>query len=190
MAARAGTHLLSTGELPDIDVIWQWLDDIRDCHSLAAERKGVPRRELASTLVTLISDGQRTVAAHVGDGAAAVRYGESGGWHALSWPEQGEYAATTFFLTDDPAPRLRVTLLEDPIDAVAVFTDGIERLALDFAGMIAHDPFFSGMISPIQASSVYGLNVGLSKSLASFLDTDAVNEKTDDDKTLVLAVLK
>ena len=79
----------------------------------------------------------------------------------------------------DPLPASR--------ESLAVFTDGIERLVLDFADLTPHEPFFSSMIIPVERSEKGGRLSGLSQSLHAFLDSDKVNDRTDDDKTLILA---
>ena len=108
----------------------------------------------------------------------------------MSWPDQGEYAATTYFVTDDPHAKLRVSRTEFPIVAAAAFTDGIERLALDFTTREPHFPFFDGVFRPLDESPTVGRDMVLSGKLSAFLDSEAVNKRTNDDKTLVLAVLK
>ena len=123
---------------------------------------------------------------HIGDGAAVVRFG--GNWSAPSWPAHGEYASQTFFVTDDPAPQLRITRLERPVDAVAMFSDGIERLVLDFSNKTAPTPFFDSMMEPFESAVAVGRNQKLSASLKRYLNSERINERTDDDKSLILAV--
>jgi hypothetical protein len=123
---------------------------------------------------------------HIGDGAAVVQSG--GIWSAVSWPENGDYASQTFFITDDPSPHLRITRLESPVDAVAVFSDGIERLVLDFSSRTAPAAFFDSMMKPFAVSSSVGRDLKLSASLMRYLNTESINERTDDDKSLILAV--
>ncbi len=138
----------------------------------------------------MASDGTDTLVVHIGDGAAVARNAVTGDWEAMSWPAQGEYASTTFFLTDDGGPRVRIVRSAVPVDRVAVFTDGIERLALDFAAERAHGPFFSGMSDPVAAAAASGWNLPLSRKLGDYLASPAVNARTDDDKTLILACLR
>jgi hypothetical protein len=126
----------------------------------------------------------------VGDGGAVGRDQSSGEWRILSWPEQGEYASVTFFLTDDPPARLRIYRPDYAIDALVAFTDGIERLALDFGKRSAFQTFFKNMIPAVERSEATGRDRALSEQLPAFLDSPAVNARTDDDKTLILAALK
>lgn len=178
---------LETGAWPTDEEVWEDIDQVRDRIALVAERIGMISRDFATTLVLVASDGERTMAVHVGDGAAVVRSRETKVWTALSWPAQGEYASTTFFMTDDGGARVRITRSDAPIDRLALFTDGIERLALDFASETAHAPFFTGVSEPVAKASADGWNVPLSAKLGEYLNGAAVNARTDDDKTLILA---
>lgn len=188
MATALRGHLGTARGLPGAEDLWRWIDEARDRIGVAASARGLTPRDFAATMVLIVTSGDETLVAHVGDGTAVARHVDGGGWSALSWPAQGEYASTTFFVTDDPAPRMRVIRSDLPIDAVAVFTDGIERLALDYAGLDAHQPFFRGMIAPLETAGAPGMDRDLSAKLGAYLDAPAVCERTDDDKTLVLAI--
>jgi hypothetical protein len=67
---------------------------------------------------------------------------------------------------------------------VALFTDGLERLALRFDCRTPHIPFFDPLFRALRtASDLQSLNDGLRQFLAS----DSVQIRSDDDKTLILA---
>jgi len=176
--------------LPTAEEIQEWVDATRDQIAAVAERAQLSSRDFATTLVGLVSDGSLTVSFHIGDGAVVVRSAEDGSWQAQSWPQHGEYASTTYFVTDDGGAQLRVLQCGDPIDRFALFTDGIERLALNFAAIEPHTPFFASMTEPVVKGEQVGFNVALSRQLAAYLSSDSINERTDDDKTLILAALQ
>lgn len=188
MASALRSYFALSSDLPEDERVWHWLDAARDRISIAATRRGLTPRDFAATMVMIATSGDNTLVAHVGDGAVVARQTKSGVWQALSWPAQGEYASTTFFITDDPVPRLRFMRYNLPFDAVAVFSDGIERLALDYAEAVAHQPFFKGIIAPLETGQAVGSDPALSAQLGAYLDSPAVCERTDDDKTLVLAL--
>ena len=190
MATSLRCHFGMTATMPDDDDVWRWLDEARDRIGTAADRRGLTPRDFAATMIATISDGAETLVAHVGDGSCVVREVGDGRWHALSWPAQGEYASTTFFVPDEPQPRLQIVRSVSGIDAVATFTDGIERLALEYATQTAHPPFFRGIVAPLDDALHVGFDFELSGMLRTYLDTPAINDRTDDDKTLVLAVLR
>ena len=176
----------STG-IPTPEDALSWVDDTRSVILDCAERRDLIPRDFAATLVLAISDGANSLFVHIGDGGIVIRETETQSWICPTWPNQGEYASSTFFLTDDEPPPIRICMIEMPIDALAVFTDGIERLALDFSERQPHRPFFDAMIQPVTGADGFGRNKLLSSGLQRFLDSDRVNERTDDDKTLVLA---
>lgn len=178
-------HFQSHTTLPTDEAVWTWIDDARDSLAAAAERRDTRRQAFASTLVLLVAIPDAILVAHVGDGAVVARR-KDGGWVALSWPENGEYASTTFFLTDDPTPRVRITRHDPECDAFAIFSDGIEDLALDHRSQTPHEPFFRSMLAPLGRVDSNGRNLSLCNALAGFLDSDRVCDRTNDDKSLIL----
>jgi hypothetical protein len=164
----------------------EWLDDIRDRIGASASQKAASPREFAATLVGCIVASDTAVFLHVGDGSAVYRLNGTSDWIVASWPAQGEYVATTYFVTDDPEPQLRLSYIEGSVQEVALFSDGIERLVLDFSNRTAFAPFFERMFSPLKRQ-IWGRDRALSRQLKEYLDSPAVCEKTDDDKTLLLA---
>ena len=134
-----------------------------------------------------LSNGQETLVAHIGDGGIVARLADSGTWQPLSWPDHGEYASTTRFVTDEPPAPLRTHITRQPIDALALFSDGIERMVLDMATQTPFARFFSTMAAPLPKEP--GKAHTLSGQLKAYLDSEAVNSRTDDDKTLVMTVL-
>jgi Protein phosphatase 2C len=169
-----------------IDVASDWLDDIRDRLAIAAKRLDSSPKSFAATLVGCVVQGDTSVIVHVGDGACALRFSGDPLWYVPSWPAQGEFASTTFFVTDDPCPSVRVAQEIGTVSEVAVFSDGIERLALDFGSKSAFAPFFDSMFSAVE-NRTPGRKRALSVNLRDFLDSPSVVERTDDDKTLLLA---
>lgn len=147
-----------------------------------AERAEVPVREFSATLLTAILHPSFTVFASVGD-CAAVSRSAAGPWTLAFAPERGEYANETTFLTSPDWPaRLQVRLMEESADSLALFSDGLIRLALDLRVPAPHTPFFDSMFAFAAT-----LGDGADESLRAFLDSARVNERTDDDKTLLLA---
>jgi Protein phosphatase 2C len=181
-------HLRDGRSLGDItqDLVSVWLDDARDRIAAAAERIGAVPRDFASTLVGTVIGQDSAVVVHVGDGACVYRNRDDPTWKVATWPAQGEYAATTFFVTDEPQPTVNFATITESIHELAIFSDGIERLALDFADKSAYAPFFEKMFAPLTARSP-GRDRQISKALLAFLDGPTVCERTDDDKTLILA---
>jgi hypothetical protein len=190
LSARAADWISRRGALPSPGALDLWVAEVRLTLLVHADRLGCKTEDFAATLALAISDGTSTITAHVGDGAIVGRCAGSGDLVALSWPDSGEYASTTYFLTDDVV-RLRIGVTDAVgIDRLAVLTDGLERLALDLVERVAHPPFFTGMFAAVAASSAVGRDAQRSSQLAAFLASDTVNARTDDDKTLILAAVR
>jgi hypothetical protein len=170
----------------DAGVAGEWLDEIRDRIEEASLRANVARRSFAATLVGCMIQNEGVTIVHVGDGACALRLRDEPDWLVPSWPTQGEFAATTFFVTDDPEPETNVQYLRGDIIDVALFSDGLERLALDFATKTAHAPFFESMFRALPEEGS-GRDKELSRQLRAFLGSPKVVDRTDDDKTLIMA---
>lgn len=183
-------YLKSNSDIPPAGLILDWVDLVRDRINAIAERRDLLARDFAATMVFVVSDGSSSLFAHIGDGGTAIQEAATQKWITPTWPNQGEYASTTFFITDDAAPPIRICQTEFDISAVAIFSDGLERLALNFSEQEPHEPFFDAMIRPLEKSDSIGRDRRLCDDLLRFLDSDRVNKRTDDDKTLVLAARK
>ncbi|MGR9128893.1 PP2C family serine/threonine-protein phosphatase [Rhizobium leguminosarum] len=187
---KACRDFLTRSALDDLDeeVVWDWVDAIREVINQKARTAEARPRDFAATLVALLVAEERSVVIHVGDGAAVIRREGSEEWEVPSWPYQGEYASTTSFVTDDPHPRLEVVWIEGPVAEFAVFSDGIERMVLDHVSKTAHGPFFNRMLAPLKSSAAETVDKALSFALRDYLDSANVCERTDDDKSLILGL--
>jgi hypothetical protein len=163
-----------------------WLDSIRDKIFIISDRMSASPKDLAATLVGVVASKEQVVICHVGDGACVIRNADDQEWHVASWPSHGEYASTTYFVTDDPHPNLRVSYTYGTFSDIAIFSDGLERLSLDFARQVAFKPFFDSMLKPLSGLPP-GRNRNLSSGLRRFLDSPVVTGRTDDDKSLIIA---
>ena len=153
---------------------------VREAVLAEAERLGVPGRELACTALLAVVGPAAAGFAQVGDGAIVV------GNRVVFWPEPAEYANATDFLTDDDFPaRLRFEATDGPTDEVAVTTDGLQRLALDFAAKAPHAAFFRPLFDALKSATD---PESLVEPYRTFLESPRVSARTDDDKTLVIAV--
>jgi hypothetical protein len=165
-----------------------WLQAARDALAELATSQGESLREYATTLLGAVVAPTHSVFFQIGDGAIVVRPTPADGWCFIVWPQHGDYANTTHFLTqDDALERVAVEACQGPIQDMAVFSDGIEGLVLHAASRTVHAPFFDSMITPVRALGDPGPSSELSSALAEYLESAAVCARTDDDKTLILA---
>jgi hypothetical protein len=165
-----------------------WLQKIRDAIQQRAESDEKRPRDYACTFLAAIIGQDRAAYVQIGDGAIVVSDGEESNWGWVFWPQRGEFANTTFFLTDDNAlERVCFDTAEIPPLEVALFTDGIEPLVLEYATQTAFAPFYDKMFPPVRTATAEGLNSDLSLSLEKYLASPSVCDRTDDDKSLILA---
>lgn len=151
---------------------------------------GLPDRAFATTLLCAALSDQGLAVAQLGDGIAAAFSPTadpqlSGDWFLAAEPQRGEYANETYFLSQsDALQNLEVRVYSEPVRALALMTDGLLRLVLG-GDHRPHVPFFQPLLT-------FGVEVDDeahgSGLLADFLASERVCARTDDDKTVVLAL--
>ncbi|MCK9580288.1 MAG: protein phosphatase 2C domain-containing protein [Methanoregula sp.] len=167
------------------DMVKNWVTAARDAVAAEAQGSGKSLREYACTVLGAVASGGRAVFFQIGDGAIVT--GSGADYQTVFWPEQGEYANTTYFITDEQyLANLKICHAESP-DEIALFTDGLQNLVLSFATKKAHAGFFAPLFSALKKNPEDGIGA-LSAQLGPFLLRDDISARSDDDKTLVLAV--
>src|SRR5215813_5270441 len=165
----------------------EWLDAARKAITDHASNAEQEVRDYACTMLFALVGVEAAVFLQIGDGVIVVN-DQGPHWSWVFWPERGEFANTTFFVTDSAAAdHLRFEQRHGSIDEIALLSDGIEPLVLHYASRTVHAPFFDRMFGPVRRSEVIGEDLALSQDLESYLSSPAILERTDDDKTLVLA---
>jgi len=178
----AAHHLAATGlEAIGRDDVVGWFESALRQLRCEAYLLGVPDRELACTLLLAVLGPSRSIFAQIGDGAIVRRVGEQ--YVPVFWPQQGLYANMTNFITSADLPEQLDFHVEGAATETAIFTDGLQNLALAFATRTAHQPFFQRMFGQLEAVAAAE---DLVVPLQAFLDSRVVNDRTDDDKSLML----
>ncbi len=159
-----------------------------------AQDKEIALRDLACTLLIMVWTPAGIVALQVGDGAIIGR--EPGGQLiALTQPHQGEYANQTLFVIDErAAEETQFIHWSAPMSHVALFSDGLQRLALELPSGKPFTPFFDPLFTFVdqvhQSQSTSGDRPALlqdaTETLEKFLRSPRVISRTDDDLTLAL----
>jgi len=165
-----------------------WLTRLRRRIAARAARTGYRSGDFACTALGAVIADDRALFFQIGDGAIVIsrRHG-NGEYDWVFWPQHGEFANTTNFVTQrDAARALEIEIRPGPIDEVALFTDGIERLVLDLRGKTAHAPFFRPLFRWLAATMPPAKDEA-SPSLRQYLGSKQVCDRTDDDKTLIMA---
>ncbi len=144
-----------------------------------------PLNSYAATLTCVLVYNGGVAVGQLGDGAV-VAGKESQGLVAVTEAQRGEYLNETYFLTQENAlDRVVITVVDGPVDLVAGMSDGLTRLAFKMPGQTPHLPFFQPLFDFVKGAEDETEAV---EQLAQFLSSERVCARTDDDKSLFLAV--
>ena len=131
-------------ESVSIEQATRWFQCVLDDLHREAAAAGVAIRELACTLLVSVIGENGAAFCQIGDGAIVVKVDDK--LQHVFWPQAGEYANTTNFVTFGSFDRdLMFEWREGRIDEIAVITDGLQSVALNLAKRQVHEPFFSPM---------------------------------------------
>ncbi|WP_233501422.1 PP2C family serine/threonine-protein phosphatase [Acaryochloris thomasi] len=151
-----------------------------------AQAGGYALRDLGCTLLTFIATPTWIAAMQIGDGFIVAKMSETEPYQLLFQPEKGEYINETVFVTSEHAlDAMQVAVKSGEQPLVCAATDGLEKVAIRFHDWQPHPPFFAPFMSCLQTMDdpaerqVY---------LETFLNSDRLNAKTDDDKTLLMCL--
>lgn len=145
-----------------------------------------PVRDYACTLLVAVIDEQTAAYAQLGDGAIVAGCGDD--VVPIFWPQQGEFANTTFFITaPEHLSRVQTLTGSEVPERVAVISDGLQNLALRNSDRTAHPGFFSPLFHSLRTQPE-GKAEELQTPLEAFLGSQMINARTDDDKSLLLAI--
>ena len=165
-----------------------WVESYQQKITLQAEAEGKKTRDYACTFLAVIAEEESSVFYQLGDGAIIYSAVERPELYYLGViPAEGAYANTTDFLTDtNAAEKLQYRLLPQPVQDLAMFTDGLQSLAINYVNEQPepHGQFIKPMLAPLKSNQ---FNSDFNGKLEEFLNSKMVNDRTDDDKTIVLA---
>ena len=140
-------------------------------------------RDFATTILFAALSNKGNIFVQIGDGAISV--GNSAELNCVFHPQKGEYANTTHFATEEKFENnLMFKFVSENIERVAMHTDGIEMISLvnlETPSLAFFNPFFDCLVDEPN-----GYNEELSQELSEFLNSERVNKRTNDDKTLVI----
>jgi serine/threonine protein phosphatase PrpC len=171
-----------------VEVFWETFESARAAVIRLAEERDEPLGAFATTLTCLAATPEELIVGQLGDGAV-VAGGADGSLDTVTTVQRGEYANETYFLTQEQAlEQVVIQVINLPMQALAVMSDGLTRLALKRPTNEPHLPFFKPLFAFVEASAPSNDGAQASEALTSFLASPRVCERTDDDKTLVLAL--
>jgi hypothetical protein len=182
----AVARFLDAGHTPceiEDGTVREWFRSVRADLQTRADESDLPLRQVACTLLLAVVSAEKSVFAQIGDGA--IVYLDGLAYVPAFWPDSGEYHNSTYFLTDENfEDNLQVRSVGGTAE-VAMFSDGLQMLALNYAQRMAHQPFFAPLFASLRSVPDHSTLV---MPMRRFLSSDRVNARTDDDKSLLLAV--
>ncbi len=182
----AGESVRGSSDLDAIadERLRSWFLTARERLRALARDAAADIREYAATALLAIASERQTVCARIGDGGIVVRRAPDAAFEVALWPEAGEYANQTYFVTDEAAAeRIGIVRLDDVSDVIA-FSDGLQNLALEQATRSAFAPFFLPLVTAVRSAA--SANGTLRGQLLAYLNSETINARTDDDKSLVV----
>ncbi len=147
-----------------------------------ARRQGNIPSEFATTLQVVVLGQTACCYGRVGDGGGVGRVG--GSLVPLAPAPDNSYANETRFLTSAQSEP-DVFFRPDHVSDCAVFTDGIQHLAMQLAQWKPHDPFFNPLFDFVRMTADASVAEG---SLSELLEAERFDRRTDDDRALVISV--
>lgn len=150
-----------------------------------AEISEVQPRDLNCTLLVFLAiNKHEQYIAQVGDCIAIGQTEDSDTYHIIAEPQKGEYANQTFsVVNEESVENGDYELLEHPLKRIALMSDGLEGMTINAATKDVSKGFFDPFFKAFSQSNFSEERA--STSLKTFLSSDRINKKTDDDKTLV-----
>ena len=117
-----------------------WLRGARQQLECEAAKTSDPLRAFACTVLLAVIGKNTAAFLQLGDGAIVLA--DDAAFRTVFWPQNGEYANETFFLTDPDAEQ-RMEFLQHPgqVRAIALLTDGLQRVGADYARAKDTRPF-------------------------------------------------
>lgn len=143
-------------------------------------------RDLSTTLLGVVWGPAHVAALQVGDGWIVIE--SAGSMQAPISPVKGEHFNETVFVTSAGyAEHAHYEIVDaGPVSGVALLTDGLEMVSMDMADGTPHEPFFRPLFE--LARDPEEDLATTEQDLGGFLRSERICERTDDDKTLIVAV--
>jgi hypothetical protein len=166
-----------------VDVMVNGFRQARVALERQAQNKGLKLKEYDTTLIAIILTDDWLVTGQIGDGGA-VALVENNQLLTISPPQRGEYANHVFPLTmPDALEVAKFSARNLKVQAAALFTDGIQHLALNNGDDSPHPPFFTRIFE--EMPTIKDCEKA-SQQLNEYLASERISSRTNDDKTLLL----
>jgi len=150
-----------------------------------AENEGYSVEDLNCTLLAFVATPEWLAAMQVGDGLIVVRP-KGQDYQLLFMPDKGEHPnETTPVTSSDALQEMQVCVKSGSYEFICAATDGIENISL-----VKPENWrpFEGFFKPLEEKIMLSTKslAHKKKEIEDFLNSEQINQKTDDDKTLLL----
>ncbi|NES84994.1 MAG: protein phosphatase 2C domain-containing protein [Moorea sp. SIO2B7] len=150
-----------------------------------AENKGYVINDFACTLLVFVATPEWITAMQIGDGFMVVRP-QKGEHQLLFKPDKGEFINETTFVTSENAlEEMQVSILSGKQQFICASTDGLERVAIRMSDWAPFPPFFNPLEECLRETDNPQEQ---DEYVKMFLDSERLNARTNDDKTLLLCL--
>ena len=167
------------------NILYKAMIEARTAIEQAAEEMQVQINDLATTILLAVHIKGTLATAHIGDGAAII-YSEDQ-YVTFSKPTRGEYVNQTYALTSRRALQrchIDIAVPKEPIRNIALTTDGMLDLTISNRTFEPHPGFFDNIFNWLRSHEG---KPHWNNELNQMLQSERINQRTDDDKTLVIA---
>ncbi|MEO6171938.1 MAG: PP2C family serine/threonine-protein phosphatase [Arenimonas sp.] len=182
-AANECTHLLDVENFKQ--QIEKEIGSFREKLEAQAKTENRTLADYAATLVGVVTNASQGYFFHIGDGLAIAQHSQNPEAAVMSLPENGEYANETYFITGaEWAAHLRVTAIVNPIDLLALMSDGAAPFVMNKGNSDFHRPFIDPVANYLRSVSEEDGSIALASTLADV----RTYQITSDDKALLIAM--
>ncbi|MCL2927980.1 MAG: protein phosphatase 2C domain-containing protein [Trichodesmium sp. MAG_R01] len=151
-----------------------------------AQEKKCDINEFACTLIAFIATPNCITAMQIGDGFLVLRLNNKKDYQLLLKPDKGEFINETKFVTSkNVLSTLNFKFLSETPKFICASTDGLEKVAILLSNLTPHAPFFKPLEIYLEQTKKPEFNT---QYLEQFLNSERLNSRTNDDKTLLLCL--
>jgi serine/threonine protein phosphatase PrpC len=149
-----------------------------------AANKDYSVSDLACTLLVFVATPEWVAAMQIGDGFI-VMSSQNKEYQMLFKPDKGEFFNETTFVTSvSGLEEMQVQVFSGKQEFICAATDGLEKVAIRFSDWQPFPPFFKPLEEYLRQTDQPGCDGD--NYIMDFLDSDRLNARTSDDKTLLL----
>jgi hypothetical protein len=185
--AEACRWLADGGRAGHLDraTIQSWIEAVSGKLGAQAAAENRAAAEFACTLLLAVIGPEAAGYAQIGDGAIVVRDGDR--YRRICRPDS-KWDGIPCFLTDKEALEGLTVEHRMGVDSeAALFTDGLEPLLLREGGRTVHEEMVRALLGRLRKESA-GRSEPVTRELANLLAGEKIERRTQDDKTLALAM--